>query len=215
MNQPRSHRGTEIDALNGLTARIIGCAIEVHKVLGPASSSRSMRPPCVSNSTDRSVRYERQVRMPAYYKGRPLGKYQIDLIVEDLVVVEMKSVSSLTPVFEAQVLTYLAADRKTPRPADQLQLPPVEGRCQRDSCSESTTSHDAAQRRAEGKIGETTDRTDRTWVCRFAVLLFGTRPASPVGRATDLSARLGVSWLCFALRALVLGTSCIVACSLV
>ena len=107
MNQPRSHRGTEIDALNGLTSRIIGAAIEVHKVLGPGLLESIYETALCIELEDRRDRYERQLRIPTYYKGRSLGKYTIDLIVEDSVVVEIKSVSSLTPVFEAQVLTYL------------------------------------------------------------------------------------------------------------
>lgn len=53
------------------------------------------------------LRYERQVSLPAYYKGKALGVYRVDLIVRDLVVVEIKSVERPNPVFEAQVLTYL------------------------------------------------------------------------------------------------------------
>jgi GxxExxY protein len=113
MNQPRSHRGTEIDELNPLTSRIIGAAIEVHKVLGPGLLESIYETALCIELEERGLRYERQVRIPAYYKGRPLGKYEIDLVVEDLVVVEIKSVSHLTPVFEAQVLTYLRlADKR-------------------------------------------------------------------------------------------------------
>ena len=50
--------------------------------------------------------------IPAYYKGRRLGQYQVDLIVEDLVVVEIKSVEVSKPLFEAQLLTYLRVAEK-------------------------------------------------------------------------------------------------------
>ena len=53
-----------------------------------------------------------QVVIPAYYKGRPLGQYRVDLIVNDLVLVEIKSVEHMHPVFEAQVLTYLKLTHK-------------------------------------------------------------------------------------------------------
>ena len=56
---------------------------------------------------DAGLKYERQTRLPAYYKGRPLGEYRVDLIVRDLVLVEIKSVERMNPVFEAQLLTYL------------------------------------------------------------------------------------------------------------
>lgn len=53
------------------------------------------------------LKYQRQVTCPAVYKGRAIGEYRIDLIVEDAVVVEIKSVERHDPVFEAQILTYL------------------------------------------------------------------------------------------------------------
>ena len=53
------------------------------------------------------LRYQRQVTYPAVYKGGTIGEYRVDLIVEDAVVVEIKSVERHDPVFEAQVLTYL------------------------------------------------------------------------------------------------------------
>ncbi len=56
---------------------------------------------------DVGMRYDRQIALPVFYKGRPLGRYRIDLIVNDLVVVEIKSVERPNPIFEAQVLTYL------------------------------------------------------------------------------------------------------------
>ena len=56
---------------------------------------------------DGGLRYERQKVIPALYKGRLLGEYRIDFIVEDLVVVEIKSVELSKPLFEAQLLTYM------------------------------------------------------------------------------------------------------------
>lgn len=113
MNQPQSHRGTKIDDLGSLTSSIIGAAIEVHRVLGPGLLESIYETAMGIELEERGLKYAQQVRIPAYYKRRPLGKYEIDLIVEDLVVVEIKSVSQLTPVFEAQLLTYLRlADRR-------------------------------------------------------------------------------------------------------
>jgi GxxExxY protein len=113
MNQPQRHGGTEIDELNGLTSRIIGAAIEVHKALGPGLLESIYEAAMCIELEEQGLRYERQVQVPACYKGRPLGKYVIDLIVEELIVVEVKSVSSLTPVFDPQVLTYLRlADKR-------------------------------------------------------------------------------------------------------
>jgi len=53
------------------------------------------------------MEYQRQVVVPLTYKGQPIGEYRIDLMVEDAVIVEIKSVERQDPVFEAQLLTYL------------------------------------------------------------------------------------------------------------
>ncbi len=58
------------------------------------------------------VSYQRQLSVPVNYKGRVIGDYRIDLLVEDADVVELKSVERHDPVFEAQVLTYLGATGK-------------------------------------------------------------------------------------------------------
>jgi len=55
----------------------------------------------------KQIRFERERRIPLQYRGRPLGEYRVDLIVESRVVVEVKSVLRWEPVFEAQILTYL------------------------------------------------------------------------------------------------------------
>jgi GxxExxY protein len=56
---------------------------------------------------DMALAYQRQVVFPAVYKGRTIGEYRLDLLVQEAVVVEIKSVERFDPVFEAQVLTYL------------------------------------------------------------------------------------------------------------
>lgn len=107
MNQPQRHGDTETDELSPLTSRIIGAAIEVHRVLGPGLLEPIYETAMCIELDDCGVTFVRQSRVPAYYKGRLLGEYRIDLVIEDLVVVEVKSVVSVLPVFEAQLLTYL------------------------------------------------------------------------------------------------------------
>ena len=58
------------------------------------------------------VQYQRQIVLPVNYTGRVLGEYRLDLLVEDAVVVELKSVERHDPVFEAQLLTYLRVTGK-------------------------------------------------------------------------------------------------------
>jgi GxxExxY protein len=104
MNRPQSHGVTEI---NAVTQRIIGCAIEVHRVLGPGLLEAMYEAAMCIEFEEAGVKYDRQTRLPASYKGRLLGEYRVDLVVEDLVLVEIKSIDRLNPVFEAQLLTYL------------------------------------------------------------------------------------------------------------
>jgi len=112
MNQPQRHRGTEFEHINNLTQRIIGAAIEVHRALGPGLLESLYETALCIELDERGIRYARQVSVPAHYKGRSLGDYTIDLIVEDLVVIEVKSVAHVLPVFEAQLITYLRLTRK-------------------------------------------------------------------------------------------------------
>jgi GxxExxY protein len=104
MNRPQSHGVTEI---NAVTQRIIGCAIEVHRVLGPGLLEAMYEAAMCIEFEHAGVRYDRQNRLPTYYKGRLLGEYRVDLVVEDIVLVEIKASDRLNPVFEAQLLTYL------------------------------------------------------------------------------------------------------------
>jgi GxxExxY protein len=105
MNGPQSHRDTE--EFDGLTSRIIRCAINVHRAMGPGLLEETYERAMCIELVDEGLRYERQKRIPAFYKGRLLGEYQIDLLVQDLVIVEIKSVERPIPLFEAQLLNYL------------------------------------------------------------------------------------------------------------
>jgi GxxExxY protein len=109
MNLPQSHGDTEI---NSSTERIIGRAIEVHRVLGPGLLEPVYEAALCIELDDAQIPYCRQIRLPAHYKGRRLGEYRLDLIVNDCVVVEVKAVERANPLFEAQLLTYLRVTGK-------------------------------------------------------------------------------------------------------
>ncbi len=104
---PQSLRDTEIDELNEITEKIIGCAIEVHRHLGPGLLERIYEEALCVELELSGVSYQRQLAVPLDYKGRSIGEYRIDLLVENAVIVEIKSVERNDPVVEAQVLTYL------------------------------------------------------------------------------------------------------------
>ena len=98
---------TDLVPLNLLTRKIIGCAIEVHRVLGPGLLESIYESAMCIEMDDAGLVYERQVSVPAYYKGHALGHYRIDLIVDNAVIIDIKSIDRSTAIFEAQLLTYL------------------------------------------------------------------------------------------------------------
>ena len=100
------------DAINDLTKRIIGCAIEVHRALGPGLQERSYENALAIELRDQGLPFDRQVSVPVAYKGEWIGDYRLDLIVGDAAVVEIKSVERGDPLFEAQLLAYLRASGK-------------------------------------------------------------------------------------------------------
>lgn len=104
--------GTELEKIDAVTSRIISCAIEVHRILGPGLLESMYDAALCIELDDRGLRHARQVRVPAYYKGRSLGNYVVDFIIEDMVVVEIKSVANVLPIYEAQILTYLRLTEK-------------------------------------------------------------------------------------------------------
>ncbi len=91
-----------------LTDAIIGAAIEVHRQIGPGLLE-SVYEECICEELRlRNLPFRCQVELPVLYKGRETGgKYRIDMIVADEVVVELKAVERLLSVHEAQLLTYL------------------------------------------------------------------------------------------------------------
>jgi GxxExxY protein len=97
---------------NAITQRIIKCAIEVHKQLVPGLLENMYENALTVEFELEGLPYKQQLEIPAVYKGRSLGDYRLDLLVEDMVIVEVKSVERFDPVFEAQLLTYLRLTKK-------------------------------------------------------------------------------------------------------
>lgn len=93
---------------NSITEQIIGGAIDVHRVVGPGALE-SIYTACIHHELSlRGLRWRSQQQIPLVYKGVTLDPcYRMDLIVEECVVVELKSVEALLPVHDAQVLSYL------------------------------------------------------------------------------------------------------------
>ena len=100
------------ESLNRLSRRVIGCAIEVHRQLGPGLlESVYDRALCIELAHE-GLRFLRQVPKPLVYRGAIVGEFRLDLLVEDQLVVEVKSVERFDYVFVSQVLTYLKATER-------------------------------------------------------------------------------------------------------
>ena len=94
--------------INQLTSKIIGSAIEVHKTIGPGVLEGIYEDCLCIELERRRIPFERQKGIDIEYKGVRLNnQYRLDLVVNNKVVVELKTVDELAPIHDAQVLTYL------------------------------------------------------------------------------------------------------------
>lgn len=91
-----------------LSKKIIGAAIEVHKMLGPGMLESAYEECLCYELKLRDLNYERQVPVPIIYKEIKLEcGYRMDILVENKIVLELKSIECFNPVHEAQILTYM------------------------------------------------------------------------------------------------------------
>ena len=96
-----------LDGETEMTERIIACATEVQRHLGPALLESAYETAMCVEFELNGVRFTRQVGLPLFYKGVLISEHRPDLIVEDRVVVEVKSISRFENAHTAQLLTYL------------------------------------------------------------------------------------------------------------
>jgi GxxExxY protein len=98
---------------NEISYKIIGAAIELHKKLGPGLLESAYELSLAYNLRELNLQVQQQVPVPLIYKNVKLEVgYRIDLLVEDRVIIELKSIETLLPVHFAQVLTYLRLSDK-------------------------------------------------------------------------------------------------------
>ncbi|HTS54604.1 MAG TPA: GxxExxY protein [Burkholderiales bacterium] len=91
-----------------LSERVIGAAIEVHRVLGPGLLESAYEECLCYELSVRGLRFRRQVEIPVVYKAIHLEcGYKMDLVVDEQLVIELKTVEKIAPIHEAQLLTYL------------------------------------------------------------------------------------------------------------
>jgi GxxExxY protein len=99
---------------DGITSKVIGAGIEVHKVLGPGLLESAYEECLCYELSQIGLSFERQVDLPVIYKGIHLDcGYRMDLVVENSVIVEIKAVEQIIKIHEAQLLSYLKLYGKT------------------------------------------------------------------------------------------------------
>ena len=99
--------------INQITSRIIAAAIEVHRALGPGLLESVYHRCLLYELHLGALRVRSEKKIPVFYKGVPMDcSYELDLIVEDTVIVEIKSVEHVLPVHEAQLITQLKLAEK-------------------------------------------------------------------------------------------------------
>ena len=94
-----------------ITGRVIGCAIEVHKALGPGLKEKVYASALREALLRSNLQFESERTLPVRFDGVKVGDYRPDLIVENAVVVEVKSVDRMIPLFTSQLVTYLRITR--------------------------------------------------------------------------------------------------------
>src|SRR5215469_7887366 len=120
-NSPQRRRGRREDEMGRLTGQVIGAAITVHRQLGPGLLESAYEECLGFELQWQGIEYRRQVPLPLEYRGHRLDcGYRIDFLVQNELIIELKSVETILPVHEAQVLTS-PADAVPPRAAAELQ----------------------------------------------------------------------------------------------
>lgn len=91
-----------------LTEKVIGCAIEVHRILGPGLLESAYQRCLALELRKQGLIVETEVPMPVNYKGEVLDcGYRVDILVEKSLILELKAVEAILPIHQAQILTYL------------------------------------------------------------------------------------------------------------
>lgn len=99
--------------LNGLSGRILGACIGIHRELGPGLLESAYEECLAYELSVSGLKFERQRSLPVRYKEVQLDcGYRLDFVIEDSLIVELKAVVELQPIHKAQMLTYLKLDKK-------------------------------------------------------------------------------------------------------
>lgn len=94
--------------INDVSYKIVGCAIEVHKNLGPGLLESVYHSCLIEELKNNDLQVQSQTQVPVIYKGKDLGGIlKLDLLINNVVIVELKAVEAMIPLYSAQLLSYL------------------------------------------------------------------------------------------------------------
>ncbi|HEX4605773.1 MAG TPA: GxxExxY protein [Candidatus Angelobacter sp.] len=109
----RAQSSTEGTGINQVTHAVIGAAMKVHSALGPGLLESAYEACLVHELRKAGLKVEQQVELPVIYDGVRIDLgYRIDLVVNDLVIVELKCVEKIAAVHEAQLISYMRLSKK-------------------------------------------------------------------------------------------------------
>lgn len=96
-----------------LTEQIVAAAIEVHRILGPGLIEAVYEKALCHELTLRGISFQNQIALPVHYKGVDLEcGFRVDILAEDALIIEVKSIANILPPHEAQLLTYMKFAKK-------------------------------------------------------------------------------------------------------
>ncbi len=128
---------TQRQKLNELSGKVIGACIEIHRELGPGLLETAYEECLAYELSKTGLRIQRQRALPVHYKEVQLDcGYRLDFVIEDLLIIEIKAVTELHPIHEAQLLTYLKLDKKELGLLINFNVPVLKQGVKRVACGE-------------------------------------------------------------------------------
>ena len=113
MRSKQTETKNDLESQNPLTYQVIGCAIEVHKTLGPGFLESVYEEALAVELGLRDIQFERQKIIDLNYKGHLIGEGRLDILVDNRLIVELKAVETFHPIHMAQIISYLKATNLT------------------------------------------------------------------------------------------------------
>ena len=128
---------TQRQKINELSGKVIGACIEIHRELGPGLLESAYEECRAYELSKAGLRFARQMPLPIRYKEVPLDcGYRLDFVIEDVLIIELKTVNELQPIHEAQLLTYLKLDKKPLGLRINFNVPVLKQGVKRVACGE-------------------------------------------------------------------------------